>query len=377
MIGDCTLLYIAVTRFGKNEGAFVINIIRAWFNRYFSDPEAVLLFIVLILGFSLVIFMNEILAPVLASIVIAYLLDWVIARMQKLKVPRLPAVILVFAGFLGLLLMSFLVLLPLLWKQVITLFNDLPNMLTRGQQLTLELVDRFPQFITQEQVNTFSNELLTDVHTWAKTVLSISWSSIASIITGIVYLVLVPLLVFFFLKDRDQLIQWLLGFLPHKRGVLSQVSTEVNSQIGNYIRGKVVEILVVAVATYGVFWYFNLQYAVLLAALVGISVLIPYVGAIVITIPVLLVAYLQWGLGSQIGYFTLAYLIVQGLDANILVPLLFAEAVNLHPVAIVVATLFFGGIWGFWGVFFAIPLATLVKAVLNAWPKPSAKINHV
>ena len=269
--------------------------------------------------------------------------------------------------------MSFLLFLPLLWKEVIALFSNLPTMLIRGQQLILELVTRFPQFVTQEQVNTFATQLLTDAHNSAKTVLSVSWSSITAIITAVVYLVLVPLLVFFFLKDRDKLVQWVVGFLPHKRGVLSQVAAEVNSQIGNYIRGKVVEILVVAFATYCVFWYFNLQYAVLLAALVGISVLIPYVGAIVITMPVLLVSYFQWGWGSQFGYFTLVYLIVQGLDANILVPLLFAEAVNLHPVAIVVATLFFGGIWGFWGVFFAIPLATLVKAVLNAWPKASHK----
>lgn len=347
----------------------MIHIIRTWFNRYFSDPEAVLLFFVLIFGFSLVVFMGEILAPVLASIVIAYLLDGLIVYVQKLKIPRLAAVILVFAGFLGLLLVSFLVLLPLLWKQVVSLLSDLPHMLTRGEQLILELAARFPQFVTQEQVNSFSSTLLTDVHNSAKAVLSVSWSSITSMITGIVYLVLVPLLVFFFLKDRDSLITWGVGFLPHKRGVLSQVSVEVNHQIGNYIRGKVIEILVVAVATYFVFWYFDMQYAVLLAALVGISVLIPYVGAIVITIPVFLVAYLQWGWGAQFGYAMMAYLIVQGLDANILVPLLFAEAVNLHPVAIVVATLFFGGVWGFWGVFFAIPLATLVKAVLNAWPK--------
>jgi len=59
--------------------------------------------------------------------------------------------------------------------------------------------------------------------------------------------------------------------------------------------------------------------------------------------------------------------IIQALDGNILVPLLFSEAVNLHPVAIISAVLLFGGIWGFWGVFFAIPLATLVKAVLSAW----------
>ena len=355
----------------------MVHIVRTWFNRYFSDPEAVLLFFVLMLGFGLVVLMGEILAPVLASIVIAYLLDWIIVHLQPLKVPRLVAVILVFVGFLGLLLMSFLLLLPLLWKEVIALFSNLPNMLIRGQQLILELVTRFPQFVTQEQVNTFSSQLLTDAHNSAKTVLSVSWSSITAIITAVVYLVLVPLLVFFFLKDRDKLVQWVVGFLPHKRGVLSQVSAEVNSQIGNYIRGKVVEILVVALATYCVFWYFDLQYAVLLAALVGISVLIPYVGAIVITIPVLLVSYFQWGWGSQFGYFTLVYLIVQGLDANILVPLLFAEAVNLHPVAIVVATLFFGGVWGFWGVFFAIPLATLVKAVLNAWPKSEQKVKHL
>ncbi len=355
----------------------MVHIVRTWFNRYFSDPEAVLLFFVLMLGFGLVVLMGEILAPVLASIVIAYLLDWIIVHLQPLKVPRLVAVILVFVGFLGLLLMSFLLLLPLLWKEVIALFSNLPNMLIRGQQLILELVTRFPQFVTQEQVNTFSSQLLTDAHNSAKTVLSVSWSSITAIITAVVYLVLVPLLVFFFLKDRDKLVQWVVGFLPHKRGVLSQVSAEVNSQIGNYIRGKVVEILVVALATYCVFWYFDLQYAVLLAALVGISVLIPYVGAIVITIPVLLVSYFQWGWGSQFGYFTLVYLIVQGLDANILVPLLFAEAVNLHPVAIVVATLFFGGVWGFWGVFFAIPLATLVKAVLNAWPKSEQKMKHL
>ena len=347
----------------------MIQIVRTWFNRYFSDPEAVLLFFVLMFGFGLVVLIGEILAPVLASIVIAYLLDSIIIHLQPLKVPRLVGVIIVFVGFLGLLLVSFLLLLPLLWKELIALFGNLPNMLIRAQQLILELVTRFPEFVTQEQVNTFVTQLLNDAHHSAKTVLSVSWSSITAIITAVVYLVLVPLLVFFFLKDREKLIQWLVGFLPRNSGILSQVSAEVNSQIGNYIRGKVIEILVVAIATYCVFWYFNLQYAVLLAALVGISVLIPYVGAIVITLPVLLVAYFQWGWGSQLGYFTLIYLIVQGLDANILVPLLFAEAVNLHPVAIVVATLFFGGIWGFWGVFFAIPLATLVKAVLNAWPK--------
>jgi len=114
-----------------------------------------------------------------------------------------------------------------------------------------------------------------------------------------------------------------------------------------------------------------LNYAALLALLVGLSVIIPYIGATVVTIPVVMIALFQWGIGSEFYTVVVVYMIIQGLDGNVLVPLLFSEAVNLHPVAIVLAVLFFGGIWGMWGVFFAIPLATLVKAVINAWPRPA------
>jgi putative permease len=101
--------------------------------------------------------------------------------------------------------------------------------------------------------------------------------------------------------------------------------------------------------------------------------LIPYVGFIVTTIPVVLVGYFQWGGdGGVTGQFAMmlyTYLMVQFIDGNILVPILFSEVVNLHPIAIIIAILFFGSIWGFWGVFFAIPLATLVNAIINAWPR--------
>ena len=89
----------------------------------------------------------------------------------------------------------------------------------------------------------------------------------------------------------------------------------------------------------------------------------------VVTIPVVVIAFLQWGGGSEFILLICLYGIIQIIDGNVLVPLLFGEAVNLHPVAIIMSILIFGGLWGFWGVFFAIPLATLIKAVYNAWPK--------
>ena len=141
----------------------------------------------------------------------------------------------------------------------------------------------------------------------------------------------------------------------------------MNQQIMNYMRGKLIEIIIIGTASTIAFITLGLNYPVLLGVLVGFSVLVPYVGATIVTLPVLLVALFQFGTSAEFGYVMIAYAIIQALDGNLLVPLLFSEAVNLHPVTIIIAVILFGGLWGFWGVFFAIPLATLVKAVLNAW----------
>jgi putative permease len=183
--------------------------------------------------------------------------------------------------------------------------------------------------------------------------------------------VLGPVLVFFFLKDKAQLVTWFAAFLPRERAVLDQVWLEMDDQIGNYVRGKVYEIFIVGGVTYSVFSFMGLSYAPLLGVIVGLSVIVPYLGAAVVTLPVALAGYLQLGFGNDFVWIMVAYGIIQALDGNLLVPLLFSDVVNLHPVAIIVAVLVFGGLWGFWGVFFAIPLATLVKSILRAWPRTS------
>jgi putative permease len=161
---------------------------------------------------------------------------------------------------------------------------------------------------------------------------------------------------------------WFGGFLPEKKPLLDRIWEELNLQFANYARGKGIEVLIIGVASYLVFAVFSLNYAALLGLLVGFSVIVPFIGAMLVTIPVMMVAYFQFGVTPDFYWVVGAYVVIQVLDGNVLVPLLFSEAVNLHPVAIVIAVLFFGGLWGLWGVFFAIPLATLVSAILSAWP---------
>ena len=118
---------------------------------------------------------------------------------------------------------------------------------------------------------------------------------------------------------------------------------------------------------------FGLNYSALLAVLVGISVLIPYVGAFAVTIPLVIIGLLQFGLGTEFYLLIGLYLLLQFLDGYLLVPIIFSEAVELHPIVIILAVFIFGSLFGFWGVFFSIPLATFIKAVWNAWPGLSNK----
>lgn len=345
-----------------------MNVFRAWFERNFSDPQAVILALLLVGGFTIVITFGTMLAPLLASIVIAYLLEAVVALLERKGMPRLPAVILVFLLFLAVFLFAILWLIPVLTNQVAQLMRDLPHQIDVGQKLLMRLPELYPQLVSEEQIQDIMTTIRGEIAGLGQSLLSLSLASIPGLIALVVYLVLVPLLVFFFLKDKAKILGWVLAYLPRQRQLADKVWAEMDQQIGNYVRGKASEILIVGGVTYIVFVLMGLNYAALLGALVGLSVIIPYIGAAVVTLPVALIAFFQWGWGADFTYLMLAYGIIQALDGNVVVPLLFSEAVNLHPVAIIVAVLVFGGLWGFWGVFFAIPLATLVKALLSSWP---------
>jgi putative permease len=287
---------------------------------------------------------------------------------QRHGLPRLIGVLLVFIGFLAFMAFVTFALLPLLSRQATQLFQLLPEMLTSGQDALMRLPQRYPDLFSEAQVRDLIDTIRIEALSYGQDVVFLSVSSVVSVITIGIYLILMPLLVFFFLKDKDRIIEWIVRFLPKDRGLVSQVWVEVDRQIGNYVRGKFIEILIVWVVIFFTFTLMGMQFAMLLGVLVGLSVLIPYIGAAAVTIPVALLAYFQWGVGPEFWWLLGAYGIIQALDGNLLVPLLFSEVVNLHPVAIIVAVLVFGGLWGFWGVFFAIPLATLVQAVLKAWP---------
>lgn len=344
------------------------KLFRDFYDRYFHDEESIILVILLIVGLAVLLFLGGVLAPLIAAIIIAYLMQGLVDILLRYGLSSRLSFVSVYTVFISLFLLLLLYLIPRVFNQLRRLVDEIPNLLNQWQNALMLLPENYPSLFTEEQVRQFIAGIGGELGGYGQAILQYSLASLPSIFSWVIFIVLVPILVFFVMKDREQLVRWAGNFLPRNRPLMSRIWQEMDQQLSNYVRGKVVEIIIVGGAAYLMFLILGINYALLLSVAVGLSVIVPYIGATVVTLPVAAVAYVQWGIGGEFYTTLVAYAILQVVDGNVLVPIIFSEAVNLHPVAIIASVLIFGGIWGLAGVFFAIPLATFVKAIINAWP---------
>lgn len=341
--------------------------IKQWAERYFSDAESLGIIVILALALITLATLGGYLAPLIAAFVVAFLLDGLVATCVKWGMNKKVSTYLVYLVFIGLLFAAVFLLLPLIWSQVSDFIKNVPNLVSQLQAFLYSLPEKYPSIISTSQVDATSAMVTSNITDVTQNLLAISINGIQGAAHTMIYLVLVPILVFFIMSDDGSIARWFIRFLPRERPIMNKVWSEFITQCANYARGKVVEIFIVGTVSTIMFKLFGLPFSVLLGVLVGLSVIIPFLGAAVVTIPVAIIGFMHFGSGTELIWLIIAYGILQFLDGNVLVPLLFSEAVSIHPVAIIAAVLVFGGIWGIWGVFFAIPLATLLKALINAW----------
>lgn len=340
---------------------------KAWLSHYLGNEEAVALCVMLAACVAVMWTLGGLLAPFIASFVIAFVLHGMVVALGR-HLPRMLAVGITFTLFLGFFIALLLFLVPALWQQAGAALADWPQLLERARHGILQWADQYPDLITRE----YAEQALTQIN---PRLLELSERALASasgwvpgVIVTMLYLVLVPVVVFFLLKDWPQLVAVVRQWLPNQSRALQDIVGEMDSHIADYMRGKAIEIIIIGTLAWLIFALFGLRYALFLGVLVGLSVLVPYVGAFSVTVPVALVGFLQFGWSGTLGYMMLCYLVLQVLDGNLLVPLLFSEVVDMHPVTIILAVLLFGGLLGFWGVFFAIPLAAFLRALVRFWP---------
>lgn len=345
-------------------------IVQSWFEEFFGNKQALTLVMINLLILLTLYFFSGIFSPVIISLVLAFMLQTPINKIAQYTGYK-RATVITFSLFISIVSVSLMVVIPLLWQQCMMLADELPSIFSSFKKAVEVHIFSHIDILSPQLIDQMLSSVQQDITYFSKNIVQYSVSSIPSLIVLTVYAVLVPLIMFFFNLDKDKMSSYFQGFLPQDSSQLAVIFYEILLQFSNYIRGKIYEILIIGLSSYIVFWLLSLKYSFLLGTLVGLSVLIPYVGAALVTIPVVSVAYFQWGFDSSFSYVVIAYTIIQVLDGNVLVPLLFSEAVSLHPLAIIIAVLFFGSLGGIWGVFFAIPLAAVINTYLNHWPKTS------
>ena len=339
------------------------------FRKIFSNEETLVFALLLTGAFLILFFLGNILTPFLISLIFAYLLVGMQTRLEDYGLNNVIAFTITFSFFLllGIALMVWLG--PLIYQQLQSLILEIPKWVNSFMLFVQNIPEKYPDLVSSDQITAFLQSLSGQITAISQDFLKASIAGIQNTATIAINLILLPILVFFFLFDRKSIISVFLSILPKERAILQKVWVEMDGQLSNYARGKAIEIVIVGSAAAIVFMFFGLQYIALLSVLVGFSVLIPFLGAFIITLPVAAVGLLQFGFTFDFWLLMSAYLILQILDGNLLVPLLFSDAVKLHPVVIMLAVFVFGGMFGFWGVFFAIPIATLIKAIWNSWPE--------
>ncbi|MAK14889.1 MAG: AI-2E family transporter [Proteobacteria bacterium] len=346
----------------------MVKFLKNFFDTYFFKEEQYAALVLLLIALVLIYFVGSLITPFFVALLIAYLLNGAMAFFGTRGASKRTALSLAFIIFTAFYVSIFL-LLPLITSQIGSLINELPAIANYVEKLAQNLLKAYPELFSQSQVDGLVGSITSFFPSIAEQILIQMNAGFSAMMNALIYIILIPFFVFFFLKDKTEMIEYATYFLPKNSQLLSTLWSDLNVQLFGYIRGKALEMIIVGFITSIVFALIGVNYSILLGIMVGLSVLVPLFGAIIVTIPVVAIGLFQYGLESTFFIFLASYLIIQTLDGNFLFPLLLGREVNLHPVLIILAILIFGGIWGFWGLLLAVPIATFIRAILRVWPK--------
>lgn len=373
----------------------MLSLFKDWYHRHFSQPGTIEFAVVLLAIFILIYYFMWLIGPLVVALCLAYCLDWgVIALMRRFALGRHAASFVVMIAFVGFALILFLLLVPQIVRQGAQMYDslvlmsqevvsdhpledqgaghrDFDTIVTENlRQIVDDMPEPIPAMVTESSIFNTVRAVRTQFTVYLVNLMRTQlMPSVVNVFTYLMYLVIVPIFTFLMLYSKEILQRRVrLYLLPNNQILIKHFWPHMSRQIEGYIRGKMLHIIIITIVNTAAFQLFDLNYAFLLGFGVGLSVIIPYVGAVLIAIPVVIVALLQFGLSMMLFWLLLVYLIIQLLDSNFLTPMLFSKAMNLDAFSILAAILIFGGLWGFWGVFFAIPLATFIKTLILGWP---------
>ncbi|PNG26831.1 AI-2E family transporter [Methylocella silvestris] len=335
---------------------------------------ALVLFVLLLWLFS------GVLLPFAAALALGYLLNPVADRLERLGLNRLGATLLIMAGFILILALILVLVMPAFWRQLSSFLQALPDYAVRLEDLAADFGARFAQDHggsileklgfgkeTSTDLRNSTSDLVNQAAQWAGAFVKSIWSSGAALISVVSLLVLTPVVAFYMLLDWDKMIATVDSLVPLRhRGTVRELAREIDAALAGFLRGQSLVCLFLGL------WYgvglslIGLNFGLLIGITAGFLSFIPYVGSLTALVLSAVIAIVQGWPEWRLTIMAIGVVVSgQFLEGNILSPKLVGGSVGLHPVWLIFALLAFGSLFGFTGLIIAVPCAAAFGVILR------------
>lgn len=317
--------------------------------------------------------LREVMLPFVAGLALAYLLDPMADRLERLGLGRLAATLLILAGFVVGLVVLLIIIVPLAAGQIAGLVKSLPEMVGQLQGIIVEragpLLERVGGSDVVNDLKNSVGSLVGQGGSYFLAFLGSLWTGGQALISIASLLVITPVVAFYLLLDWDRMIATLDGWVPPRhRPTVRRLAGEIDGAVTGFLRGQTLVCLILG-SFYAVGLFFvGLKFGVLIGMIAGFLTFIPYVGTLTGFLLSLGVALVQWwptGDWLHIGLTVAVFLVGQFAEGNIISPKLVGDSVGLHPVWLMFALLAFGSLFGFLGLMLAVPVAASIGVIVR------------
>ncbi|MFC2088054.1 AI-2E family transporter [Calditrichota bacterium] len=331
----------------------------------------VALFFIFVIGW-LIYSLSNIVTIIIISALIAYILDPIASSLEAKGFGRATAAIIVFIVFIGGIILLGWMIFPTLFKELMTMQNNLTPDATDGFLTQIE--NFFHEQITF--INIKELNLRAEINDFIANLTKQSLSFAADLVSVISAAVIIPFVTFFLLKDGRDMKKLLISYIPNRYFEMSlNIIHKMDLQLGGYLRGQFIEAFVVGSLAILALWILGIKYFIIIGVFAGFANFIPYIGPVAGAVPAILVAVGGGADSTLIIYIILAFAIIQLIDNVVMQPLVLSKSVNLHPLIIVLAVLVGGNFFGILGMFLAVPVAGILKVTSSECYQGVRKFN--
>jgi predicted PurR-regulated permease PerM len=315
--------------------------------------------------------LHPILSPFLVGILLAYLADPLVDRLEKWKLSRTWGVVVVFALFALVLALALLVLIPMLAKQLVSLYQMAPQMLDWLQhtalpwvQTRLGLADGFWKF---DKIKAAISDHMGQTTDIVGVILSQATASGLALMAWTANFVLIPVVAFYLLRDWDVMMAKIRSLLPRQReGQIVKLASECHEVLGAFVRGQLLVMFALGVIYAAGLMLVGLQLGLLIGVVAGLAAIVPYMGFVIGIGSAIVAGLFQFGLDPfHMIAIVAVFMVGQALEGMVLTPLLVGDRIGLHPVAVIFAILAGGELFGFTGVLLALPVAAVIMVLVR------------